>query len=138
MASSSSTARPSSANIWKAGVLGAVAAAVVNAVLYFLGRGIGSFPDTALNPMGRPVDLLAVTLLSVLGVLAGTAVYWFLANRMERARANRLFTIMAIVVLVAMIPSPFFVQGAPVSQVVIMEIMHVVAGVAAIYFLTRR
>lgn len=57
---------------------------------------------------------------------------------MERARANRLFTIAAIVVLVAMIPSPFFVKGAPVSQVVIMEIMHVVAGVAAIYFLTRR
>ncbi|MCS7055615.1 MAG: DUF6069 family protein [Thermoflexales bacterium] len=134
----SSSTKVSSSGVWKAGGLAAVASAAVNAVLYFLGRAIGSFPDTALNPMGRPVDLFAVVLLSVMSVLAGTLVYWLLASRMDRPRANRLFTIIAIVVVVVMIPSPFFVQGAPVSQIVIMEIMHLVAAAAAIFFLTRR
>jgi hypothetical protein len=38
--------------------------------------------------------------------------------------------------LVVMIPTPFGIAGAPVSQIVLLEVMHLVAGLAAIYFLT--
>ena len=87
--------------------------------------------------MGRPVDAVGTAVFSVFGVLAGAVVYTLLTRLMDTARANRWFLIIAIVVLVLMAPSPLGIPGAPTSQIVIMEIMHLVAGISAIYFLTR-
>ena len=98
--------------------------------------GWSSFPSTALTPMGRPVDAVATAVLSVLGVLAGAVVYTILTRLLDTARANRWFLIIAIVVLVLMAPSPFGIPAVPASQIVIMEIMHLVAGTSAIYFLS--
>ena len=93
--------------IWKAGLLGAGVAAIINVVLYLLGRALGSFQATALTPMGRPVDVVGTVVLSVLGVLAGAVVYTILTRLMVTARANRWFLIIAIVVLVLMALSPW-------------------------------
>ncbi len=129
--------KPSIGTIWKAGILGAVVAAAVNALLYFIGRPLGAFPSDVLTPMGLPIELPAVIMLSVVGVLAGTLVYTLLTRFLSTARANRWFVIIAIIVLIAMAASPFSLPGAPMSQIIVLEIMHLVAGVAAIYFLTR-
>lgn len=137
MASTQQSKSRSLGNIWKAGLIAAVVAAAINVVLYLIGRAVGSFPDTALTPMGRPVDVFGAAFISILGVVGGTVVYSVLTRLMDTARANRWFTIIAVVVLVVMVASPFAIPGAPVSQIVIMEIMHLVAGLAAIYFLTR-
>jgi hypothetical protein len=137
MIPNSNPARRPIGEIWKAGLIGAGVAAIINVVLYLLGRALGSFPATALTPMGRPVDALGAAVLSVFGVLAGAVVYTVLSRLMDTARANRWFLIIAIVVLILMVLSPLGVSGAPVSQIVIMEIMHLVAGISAIYFLTR-
>jgi hypothetical protein len=137
MTPNSKPARRPLGEIWKAGLIGAGAAAIINVVLYLLGRLLGSFPSTALTPMGRPVDVVGTAVFSVFGVLAGAVVYTILSRLMDTARANRWFLIIAIVVLVLMVLSPLGVSGAPVSQIVIMEIMHLVAGISAIYFLTR-
>ena len=51
--------------IWKAGLIGAGVAAIINVALYLLGRALGSFPPTALTPMSRPVDALGAAVLSV-------------------------------------------------------------------------
>jgi hypothetical protein len=137
MATDSKPARRPIGEIWKAGLIGAGVAAIINVVLYLTGRALGSFPDTALTPMGRPVDVVGTVVLSVFGVLAGAVVYTILTRLMVTARANRWFLIIAIIVLVLMAPSPLGVPGAPASQIAIMEIMHLVAGISAIYFLTR-
>lgn len=137
MVSASNSVRRPLGDIVKAGLFGAGVAAVINVVLYLLGRALGSFPATALTPMGRPVDAFAAAFISILGVAGGTIVYALLTRFMDKSKANRWFTIIAIIVLVLMIPTPFGIPGAPISQVVIMEIMHLVAGLAAIYFLTR-
>ena len=137
MTPNSKPARRPIGEIWKAGLIGAGIAAIINVVLYLLGRALGSFPPTALTPMGRPVDAVGTAVFSVLGVLAGAVVYTILTRLMVTARANRWFLIVAVIVLVLMAPSPLAVPGAPASQIVIMEIMHLVAGISAIYFLTR-
>ncbi len=93
--------------IWKAGLIGAGVAAIINVALYLLGRALGSFPDTALTPVGRPVDAVGAAVLSVFGVLAGAAVYTILTRLMDTARANRWFLIIAIVVLVLMVRAPW-------------------------------
>ena len=56
MTPNSKPARRPLGEIWKAGLIGAGVAAIINVVLYLLGRALGSFPATALTPMGRPVD----------------------------------------------------------------------------------
>lgn len=122
--------------IVKAGLIAAVSAAIINALIFLLGRALGSFPDTALTPAGRPIDAPGAALLSVLGVIAGTVVYTVLTRRFDTDKANRWFRIIAVIVLVVMIPTPFGIAGAPVSQIVLLEVMHLVAGLAAIYFLT--
>ena len=137
MTTDSKPARRPIGEIWKAGLLGAGVAAIINVVLYLIGRALGSFPDTALTPMGRPVDVVGAAVVSILGVLAGAVVYTILTRLLDTARANRWFLIIAIVVLVLMAPSRLGIPGAPASQIVIMEIMHLVAGISAIYFLTR-
>jgi hypothetical protein len=130
MTSNAKPARRPLGEIWKASLIGAGVAAIINVAL-------GSFPATALTPMGRPVDVVGTVVLSVFGVLAGAVVYTILTRLMVTARANRWFLIIAIIVLVLMAPSPLGVPGAPASQIAIMEIMHLVAGISAIYFLTR-
>jgi hypothetical protein len=134
---STSPTRRSIGSIWKAGIVGAIVAAAINVVLFLVGRALGSFPETALTPMGRPVEAFGAVLFSILGVLGGTVVYTILSRFMATPRANRWFLIIAIVVLVLMIPTPLGIPGAPTSQVILMEIMHLVAGFSAIFFLTR-
>ncbi|MCX7707585.1 MAG: DUF6069 family protein, partial [Anaerolineae bacterium] len=74
--------------------------------------------------------------LSIVGVIGGSIVYTILTRRFDSDKANRWFRIIAIIVLILMIPTPFGIAGAPVSQIVLLEVMHLVAGLAAIYFLT--
>jgi len=89
MTPNSKPARRPLGDIWKAGLIGAGVAAIINVVLYLLGRALGSFPATALTPMGRPVDVVGTLVLSVYGVLAGAAVDTILTRLMVTARANR-------------------------------------------------
>jgi hypothetical protein len=129
--------KPSLGAIWKAGFLGAVIAAAINVILYLIGRALGAMPSDVVTPTGRPVEIVGVVLLSAFGVLAGTLVYTVLTRFLSVARANRWFVIIAIVVLVIMAASPFSLPGAPTIQIVLLEIMHLVAGLSAVYFLTR-
>ena len=68
MTPDSKPARRPLSEIWKAGLIGAGVAAIINVVLYLLGQALGSFPATALTPMGRPVDVVGTAVVSVLGV----------------------------------------------------------------------
>ena len=107
MTPNTNPARRPLGEIWKSGLIGAGVAAIINVALYLLGRALGSFPSTALTPMGRPVDAVGAAVLSVFGVLAGAVVYTILTRLMVTARANRWFLIIAIIVLVLMAPSPW-------------------------------
>lgn len=127
--------KPTLGAIWRNGLTAAVVAAVVNAVLFFVGAAMGAFPDTVLTPMGTPITIVPVVLMSVLSILAGTLVYTIL-NRFT-SNPNRWFIILAVIVLVLMTPGPFALPGAPPLMIVFLEIMHLVAAGSAIYFLTR-
>lgn len=136
MTSKAQPVRRSLTDIVGAGVRGAGSAAIINVLIFLFGRLLGSFPETALTPMGRPIDAPGTAMISVLGVAGGAVAYAILTRLMDTSRANRWFRIIAVIVLVLMIPTPFGIAGAPVSQILLMEVMHLVAGLAAIYFLT--
>ncbi len=123
----------------KAGAWAVLLAAAVNAVLYLVGDALGAFPPDAIAPgpegQARPITLGPVLILSVLGPAVGAAVYGTL--RQFTNRAWLVFVGIALAVLLLMAVLPFQVEGAPVAQVVILQVMHLVAGGATIAMMAR-
>ncbi|MCX6046205.1 MAG: DUF6069 family protein [Chloroflexi bacterium] len=135
MSSTMVPTKPTIGVIWRNGIMAAVIAAVVNGILFLIGSAAGAFPSSVITPMGVPITIGAVVLMSAVGVLVGTLVYTIFSR--FSARSGRWFTIVAVIVLLLMAYSPFSLAGAPTLMILFLEIMHLVAGGAAIYFLTR-
>jgi hypothetical protein len=129
--------KPSIGTIWRNGVIATVVAAVINAVLYFIGSALGGFPTSVITPMGLPITVAPVITMSVATILIGTLVYTVLSR--ITANPNRWFTIVTAIVFLVMIysPIPLLSVGAPMLMIVLLEVMHVVAAASAVYFLTR-
>jgi hypothetical protein len=123
------------ATIWCNGVTAAVVAAVINVILYYAGVTFGGFPPDVLTPMGQPITVLPVIGMSVATILLGTLAYTILSR--YTANPNRWFLIVTAIIFIVMLPNPLLIANAPVLMIVLLEVMHVVAAGAAIYYLTR-
>jgi len=129
--------KPGIASIARQGAMAGVVGLVVNAVLYFVGAAVDAFPPDALTPMGVPVDIGAIAGISVVSTVAAIVGYFVLTRFLSPARARQIFTILALLVLLAMAATPFGITNVPVMQIVLLEIMHVVLGGALVYFLLK-
>lgn len=129
--------KPSLGGIFKNGAIAGGAALIGNAVLYLVSAALGWFPPDVLSPMGEPITLAPVLGMTLFGAIAGTIGYLVLSRFLTKAQANRWFTILAVIVLVLMVATPLGLTGAPVMQIVVLEIMHLVIGGALIYFLPK-
>lgn len=127
--------KSSIATIWRNGVTAALVATVINVILYYIGAAFGAFPPEVLTPMGQPITVVAVIGMSAATILLGTLAYTIL-NRFI-ADPNRWFLIATAIVFIIMIPGPLGIANAPILMIVLLEVMHVVAAGAALYFLTR-
>lgn len=126
--STTTIARPrlSMAITWRQGLTAAGIAAVINTILYVTGSALGGFPADVITPMGTPITLAAVILASTAPLVVGTLVYTLL-NRWT-TNPNRWFTILAFLVLLAFVPGPLTLPNAPMLMIVLLEVMHLVAG----------
>jgi hypothetical protein len=116
-------------------VIALVAAAVANAIVYFIAAALGAIPETVLvGPMSQPITLLPVVSATIMGAIAGIIVYAGLLRFTDQPK--RIFTIMAAVVLVLAI-GPTLTLGAPAGMVIALNVMHVVAGAVIVALLTR-
>src|SRR3712207_2793008 len=62
--------------VWWVGGLAAVAAAVVNAIIYLIASAAGWMPETVLaQPMNQAITIVPVIMSSIMGVVVGTVVY---------------------------------------------------------------
>jgi hypothetical protein len=131
--------KPSIGSIVKNGAIAGVGSVVVNAILYFIGAAMGGFPETVIAPTGVPITVGPVILLTIAGAVAGTIGYIALSRFLSKAQADRWFVILASIVLVLMAITPIQLAsaGAGALQIILMEIMHVVIGVALMYYLPR-
>lgn len=129
------TTKPSVATIWRNGAMATAVSAVGNAILYFVGAALGGFPTDVLTPLGYPITLAPVLIMSIVPVLLGTIAYTILTRL--PVNPNLWFTIITGVIFIAMFFNPFTLAGAPALMIVLLEVMHVVTAGAAIYFLTR-
>ncbi len=118
------------------GPLAAASAAAANAVLYFVASVLGMMPRDFVVQDSGPITLAPVVFSSVIGAV-GAAVIFVIVALLAR-RPIRTFRIVAAVVLVLSFATPLTIPGAPLSMILALELMHVVAAVIIVGILTTR
>ena len=120
-----------------AALLAAVAAAAANALVYFAASALEFIPHSVLlpSPMGMsPLTVGLVAITSVIGAIGAAAVFAVIG--LLARRPVRLFSIVAIVVLVFSFVPPATVPGVPVAMRLSLVVMHVVAWGVSVGLLT--
>ncbi len=111
----------------RAGLLGGLAAAAINIIVFF----VGNVPDDVLTPMDQPITVGAVIFASVVGVALGSVVLYFLRDRV------RVYQIVVGAVTLLSFFQPLGIEGAPGSMVATLFLMHLVAGEVAAFLVPR-
>ena len=118
-------------------VLAAVVSAVTNALVYFAASAVGTISQDVVLPAltgESPITVGMVVLSTVIGAV-GAGTVFAIIGRFAR-RPMRLFVVVAIGVLVFSFVGPATIPGAPLSMVLSMEAMHVVAWAVIVGLLT--
>jgi len=118
--------RASSRPFWLAGLVGAAVAAVVNLVVFALGRAADVPFVVTGNGSTTQIGAGPVAFVSVLSLLVGTVFAVLLARRGSRAR--RLAQAIGAAVALVSIAGPA-TQADEASTAVLLAAMHVIAGV---------
>lgn len=128
--------KPSIGSILRAGAIGIVIAAVLNLILYFISTAIGALP--IMSSMGQPITLIPVLSFTIGSGIAATILYLILTRFLDHGRANTVFVIIASLVLIGMALTPITSVVEPTFAAVLMlEIMHLAAGLPVMYTLTK-
>lgn len=117
------------------GAIGTVIAVVVNAALFLIGSTF-TFPAEALSPLGEPVTLGPVIIMTLLAGVVATIGYLVLTRFLTLRNANIVMWVVTVLVLIGMVYGPFGIENVPLAEIVILEIMHLVAAIP-VYWLTR-
>lgn len=135
MTTTSITPRPVSyRRLLGSAVSAAAGAALVNALLYPLGRLLGAFPSSMLV-QGRPFSVIPVVSVTVTSILVAALVFALLARFVKNPK--RVFWFVAAAVFMLMFFMPFSIPAAPTWTIVILELMHVVTAAGAVWAVRR-
>ena len=124
-------------NILRNGAIGIGLAGAANTMLYLFGASF-TFPTNAIAPTGSPVLLINVLVSTLIGGLGAVVAYYLLTKFLALPTARVVMWILTVLVLVASIPGPLSITNVPVSEIVLLNIMHLIAGLAPVYFLTKQ
>jgi hypothetical protein len=120
----------------KAGLLAGLAAALVNAILFFFFRQAGVITDSVLLPNQQPMTVVPIIVSSLIPALLGSVAYYLLARFTKDG--YRYFTIIASVLLILSFVNPFFgIPGVTVPYALALNVMHVVVVAALLYALRK-
>jgi hypothetical protein len=117
---------------------GAVAAAVVNAIVYWIADAAGSLPDDVLVSTlsgDQAIDLGAVLSMSLIPILIAGVVLAII-DRFSR-RPFQIFWAVSAVVLLLSFFSIFGIEDAPGDMIVALMFMHAVAAIVGVGVLSR-
>jgi hypothetical protein len=121
--------------LWWVTPLAGLAAALLNALLYLLARAAGALPLTVLLPnLNEPLGLRLVILNSLLPALLAGPLLALLGKWSKHP--VRTFRLLAAIVFLLSLVTPFGIAQAPLPMVLVLELMHLVAAGVITYALT--
>ncbi|MEM6796621.1 MAG: SDR family NAD(P)-dependent oxidoreductase [Acidobacteriota bacterium] len=112
---------------------GALAAALLNALLFMTASGLGVFgPEVIARVAGQPLALPPVLAASIAGVLGATLLRAALGLILRRTRARWTFIGISLAFLILSFASPLAgLEGAGLAEVAVLDLMHLVAFLCA-------
>ncbi len=112
-----------------------LAAAAINAVIYFGAKALAMIPDTALVE-GKPLTVVPVIIASIVPVLIGAGIFALLGRFTKHPM--RIFTILTLVMVGITIPRPFTgIAGVIPAMGIALNLMHVVVAGLTLYAFRR-
>lgn len=135
--STSSNTATASGNLWQNGLIAAAVATVINLIVFVVGSLAGGLTvqDMANPSVYTPVSWVAVIIMTVVPILLGTAVYWLL-RRVLPNQATLILIVGALAVALLSMWGPI-TSGETLLAKILLSVMHIVAGVSLIWFMTR-
>ncbi len=114
-----------------------LAGMVLNVILFLIGKAAGLILDSVTIPnAGTPLRLKMVIIATIVPSILG-ALLFALLIRFSR-KGDTIFKWISIAFLVFSFTSPFSIPGVTTAMAVYLNLMHVVAAGAVIYFFTIR
>ena len=122
--------------LWWAGPLTIGVAVLANTLVFTAAQSSGLFPAGVTIPaMGAPLTLAPVIFSTAVGVLGGLLVLALLGRLSRRPLGH--YRAIALTALVLSLATPFSVPGAPAGFHATLLLLHLLAGVIAIWLPTR-
>jgi hypothetical protein len=122
-------------------LIAAVVAAVVNSVVFFIAQAMGIFDDVVVTMGGgrEPFVVIPVIGSSITLIVVGGIVLWVIARFSQRPISTwRIVAIVALLLSFGMPFSPNAFENPTTVFYATLLLMHILAGVIAIYLLTTR
>ena len=101
--------------------------AVINVILFFIGKASGFFPDTVLIPnQNAPLNFVNFIISSIAPSLIAGLVMGLIYKFAKKPK--KIFNIISIVLVLLSFINPFFIPAAPIMMIVILNLMHIVVA----------
>lgn len=114
----------------------ALSSAVINAIIFFIFRGLGIFDETIIDPSSKATLTIVPVLISSIipSIIAGLVFFLF-----EKYSKNgfKFFTILSIILVLLSLMSPFKIPNVAMGFVVGLNLMHLVVAGNVLFFLNR-
>lgn len=128
--------KPAFKTVMVAALKAALAAAAVNAVLFLIMDMAGIISDSVLLPDNKPMTVVPVIISSIVPSLLAGIVFFLLVKYTGNGR--KIFTILAIILLLASFANPFVgLPGITIAMAVGLNLLHIVVVLSLLYFLGR-
>jgi hypothetical protein len=119
----------------RAGGMATLVATIINAILFDVGSTF-TFPADAITALGGPISLPAVVISTLVSGLLATLGYVVLTRFLSVRVARIVFWVCLALVLLLSAANPFGITNVPIAEIVILEIMHLVAGLLPAWRMT--
>lgn len=122
--------------IWWAAPVAGLAAAVANAIVFFIFEALGAIPPDIIVPNAdQPITVIPVMMASFMpAIIAGILLALLAAFT---SKPVKIFLIITVVALVLSFYTPFTIPEVIMPMILALNLMHVVAAVVIAWLLIR-
>jgi hypothetical protein len=117
-------------------LVGAAVGTVANVALFLIGRATGAIGDNVTVPSGPAFGAPSVIAMTIAPAVLAGILFAVLGAIGRIRRPITVFRVIALVVLVLSLPSPFSIPGAGAGFIACLVLMHLAAAASIIWSLT--
>jgi hypothetical protein len=119
-----------------AGLIAALTASIINALLFFIFHSIGVFTDDIEIQPGQSLTIVPVIFSSVMPSLIGACIFFTLEK--YSTKGYKIFSVLSLVLVTLSFLNPFLmIPKVTLLYAIILNVMHIVVAAALLYFIKK-